>query len=1136
MIEDFIVSKIIDWGLTELVGKKRIERLKERIGLDEHSKIGKEALERTIRENDEYLRLLNFLRERGSFEVKKPSEIKKKDVYSILGQEAEKRLFDEFFKSLEVNYRNILSERADRIPETSMILEKVQKLEKTNKNVFDSRKKFIVTIEPGGSEDNITLKAVPIEEAKSRIPFLAPPRPPLDLVGRESLLHDLKQELLAGRDIAIQGLPGVGKTAIAVELAHDAEVTQYFKDGILWAGIGRGSDISAHLGAWSQQLGIYQEEIADFLSIEDRLRALRAAIGMRRMLIIIDDAWEARDALILKLGCPNCAHIITTRSPEVALYFANEVTPIHELNENDSLKLLRQLVGSLVDAEPDKTKELVQAVGGLPLALVIMGSYLRVKAHSGQPRRLRSEIDRLLKTKERLQVEIPKWPDYFPNLSEKSFLSLVAVISISDKALDESSRHALRTLSVFPPKPNTFSEDAALAVSNDTIEAIDTLTDYGLVEVIGTDRFTVHKAIADYAKLNLVDEESVLKRMATFFVRYVNINKDDYDALDKEIGNILLALEAANKLKMKEAVIEGVNSFCRYLDTRGLYEKAETHLSNALNFARILNKDTDLIMILYNIGIIESRKGKYTQAEKYFKEGLVFAEKTGDDERISSFLMQLGAMAYAHGYDSQASEYYHKGLEVARRIEHHGNIVDLLTGLALLVCDQGDHKQAETYSKEGLALVEGINYYYRMIWLFDILGLVKIAQGNYRKARGYFRKGLKIARRIGHRERMSNCLMELGVASSYLGYPSKTEEYIKEGLVIAREIRHRERISICLMNLGALAFFRGNYEQAQNYLEEGLNLAREIGNPSTIIDILTNFGDLELRRGNYGSALEYIEEGLSLARQVGMRKSYPYCLMILGEIQLRYGNYKQAEKQLKKGLDLAREIRHQAVIMDLLGTLGDLELKRGDRFQAEKYIREEFDLARKTGRCRGIIDALRRMGELEMERESYNLAEEYLEQGLVLVRRTEYAEDVMDLLKTLGDLEFRCGNHEQAEKYLEEGLELARKIGYLWFISAISNYLGEIRLKKRNLESASAAFQDALEVARKLGEKELIAFALYGLARVAFAQNNRTEACQYGQEGFRILEEIDHHRKATVKEWLFKTLKIKEINGNIDSS
>ena len=67
--------------------------------------------------------------------------------------------------------------------------------------------------------------------------------PPLSkaakLIGRDDIYHRLKLQLCAGSGVvltAINGLPGVGKTTLAVELAHDEEV-QAFEGGPNAAGL-----------------------------------------------------------------------------------------------------------------------------------------------------------------------------------------------------------------------------------------------------------------------------------------------------------------------------------------------------------------------------------------------------------------------------------------------------------------------------------------------------------------------------------------------------------------------------------------------------------------------------------------------------------------------------------------------------------------------------------------------------------------------------------------------------------------------------------------------------------------------------------------------------------------------------------
>ena len=59
-------------------------------------------------------------------------------------------------------------------------------------------------------------------------------------IGREEQLQRLRQRLCEGEGVvlvSVNGLPGVGKTTLAVELAHDQAVHAHFRDGVLWAGL-----------------------------------------------------------------------------------------------------------------------------------------------------------------------------------------------------------------------------------------------------------------------------------------------------------------------------------------------------------------------------------------------------------------------------------------------------------------------------------------------------------------------------------------------------------------------------------------------------------------------------------------------------------------------------------------------------------------------------------------------------------------------------------------------------------------------------------------------------------------------------------------------------------------------------------
>ena len=110
--------------------------------------------------------------------------------------------------------------------------------------------------------------------------------------------------------------------------------------------------------------------------------------------------------------------------------------------------------------------------------------------------------------------------DHQPSLESSEPLSLQTVISISVQGLDDPSRQALEALSVLPPKPNTFSETAAMEIAGAPAEVLDTLTDFGLLESSAPGRYMLHRSISDYAKVHLKDE-AVYERMVDTFVSYV---------------------------------------------------------------------------------------------------------------------------------------------------------------------------------------------------------------------------------------------------------------------------------------------------------------------------------------------------------------------------------------------------------------------------------------------------------------------------------------------------------------------------------------------------------------------------------------------------------------------------------------
>ncbi len=325
------------------------------------------------------------------------------------------------------------------------------------------------------------------------------------LVGRDSLLMQIKERLFAGDSLAltaVDSLPGIGKTTLAAILATDPQVQAHFCDGILWAGLGLRPNVLGHLVRWGKLLGIIPSQVKAINSRQAWSQALQAAIGTRRMLLIIDDAWTVEDALALQVEGTACAYMLTTCLSEVARAFdqGGSIT-VPELEETDGIALLTRFVPQLVEQDPQGAQALVQAVGGLPLALTLMGSYLASPALTAQSEPLRMALALLYDTQECLRANMPKIiEEGSPRLEETMPLSLHATIAMCDQQLSPQAHATLCTLVIFLPKPESFSREAALAVTQQPIEMLDALCDARLLEVCGPGHYVLHQAVAKYAR------------------------------------------------------------------------------------------------------------------------------------------------------------------------------------------------------------------------------------------------------------------------------------------------------------------------------------------------------------------------------------------------------------------------------------------------------------------------------------------------------------------------------------------------------------------------------------------------------------------------------------------------------------
>jgi tetratricopeptide (TPR) repeat protein len=675
--------------------------------------------------------------------------------------------------------------------------------------------------------------------------------PPTGLVGRKRLIDELRQALIEGKDIALYGPPGIGKSALASALAHNEELRRHFRDGVLWAGLGKEARGLAQTTKWAVQLGLPLNELSDLEDIREREIIINNALAGRRLLLVMDDVWEAEAALALKISGPNCAHLYTTRSPSVAKQLAGDKNvELAGLIQGEAVSLLRHFVP---DMSLTSVSLLAQSVRGNPLNLVVLGKFIKNELQSGQNERLEEAIRQLDGDQEQSQGWSP---------DSDARISLEKVLKPSLETLRPHVRKVFAGLALFPPKPNTFSGHAALEIAGASPHTLQTLVDQGLLETTASDRYTMQRSVRE-SILGSEGNQQVAERFLDYFLGFIETNQSDYVVIEKDVRNIISALNIAHEMGKVDDLIRGSNALFPQLEVLGLLDGASEILSRAERTARSGDNWLDTVA---NLGRLANHREKYDQAEACYAQSLDLAQEHKDIGAECAMLRGLGVVAFRRGDSAAAQTNFQMGLRLARKKAASHHVIDLNIDIGSLYLSQDDFKQAEKHFQRGLNWARKAKNNVRMRAMLVNLGDLALRKDEYERAGEYYNESLALSRAAGDEKWIGDLSLKLGTLASDQGDDQKADDYFRDALAIAKKWGDHAQVALLQGNLGVLAVNREDFFTAKVLLEAGLNLARLIRHREHTIHLLINLGSLHQKQGTISEARGIFEEALSLAQ------------------------------------------------------------------------------------------------------------------------------------------------------------------------------------------------------------------------------------------------------------------------------
>ncbi|MEH0821478.1 MULTISPECIES: AfsR/SARP family transcriptional regulator [unclassified Micromonospora] len=253
--------------------------------------------------------------------------------------------------------------------------------------------------------------------------------------------------------LAIDGMPGIGKTALAVHLAH--QLAAGYPDGQLYVDL-RGYDgrepamsPAEALRGFLGSLGVPQEGIPAELHAQAGM--YRSRLAGQRLLILLDNCRDAEQIRHLLPGSPGCLVIVTSRSRLSTLLTAAGAHPLPvglpTVDEARAAFLEPLAVGG-VTADPAAIDAIVAGCGRLPLALAMVAA--RLASVPGTP-------------PAQIAAELAQAPGLDGFDGDDPQTGLRAVFSWSYQSLSAPAARLFRLLPIHPGPDISVAEAAGLA-------------------------------------------------------------------------------------------------------------------------------------------------------------------------------------------------------------------------------------------------------------------------------------------------------------------------------------------------------------------------------------------------------------------------------------------------------------------------------------------------------------------------------------------------------------------------------------------------------------------------------------------------------------------------------------------------
>ena len=648
-----------------------------------------------------------------------------------------------------------------------------------------------------------------------------------DFTGRAAELRRLTQILDAagvggpGTVVlsAIDGMAGVGKTALALHWAH--QVAGRFPDGQLYVNL-RGFDPSGTPVTASEAirwfldgLGVAPERVP--ASPETQAGLYRSLVAGRRMLIVLDNARDEQQVRLLLPASAGTSVLVTSRSQLTGLAATDgaRLLSLDVLASGEATELLAARIGyARAAAEPGAVSEIVNLSARLPLAVAIAAA--RAATRPSLP--LVALADELRDATGRLDALDAGDPA----------ASVRAVFSWSVRHLSREAARMFRLLGIHPGPDISVAAAASLA-GCDPAEASRDLGELARARLIAErlpGRYALHDLLRAYAAEQAhdtgseVERNAAVARMLDYYLQTAACaahllnpshepvalampspgtapeqpadNRHALTWFEEEHRVLLAAITLAVPFGFDVHAWQLPWALAPYLQARGHWQEWAATQRTALAAATRLGDMAAQAVSSRLLAAAYSDLGDYDESSRLFTASLTLYQRLGNRLGEAKVQHNLAALAEAQGRYADVLGHAEKALSLYQAIGDKASEAAALNNVGWTHCLLGDYEQARALCRQALALCTEVGHHWLEGYVWDSLGYAEHHLGNLGEAASCYQRALSLHRETGDRFTEAEALAHLGETCQATDQPAQARDAWLQALAIFDDLQNSD--------------------------------------------------------------------------------------------------------------------------------------------------------------------------------------------------------------------------------------------------------------------------------------------------------------------------------------------------------